>query len=624
MRLSELVDWVGPLRMLAGLGLVGRRQVAMLGVLTVLSVIFESFGVALLIPVLDYIQADGDVASLAAEGWMWSTLLDAAAVVGIPVNLATLLLAVFVLVVLRQATTYVRTVYLATVRWDLGQKMSVKLFGNVLAASSQYIRNFSSGSFVYLLGSQVQSANAMIYSFATMAALGVTFVAYGAVMVAVAPGAALFAMVVGMGAVLAASYYVRQARSISRRLVRVGERWTGFVTERWRAWRLLKIGNMLDREIGTADQLAGSLRNLSVGLARVTGRLELAISLIILAIILLALYGAVRYLHVPISIVTVFVLVALRVAPLLRQFASLRQSIAVQAANLTRVLDAFRDCEAARERDDGIADMPQLRRGITFRGVDFLYSGGSIPALCGVDAVIPAGRMTAIIGPSGSGKSTMIDLMLRLLSPTAGEILMDDVPIHEIRLNALRSRVALVLQDPILFDASIADNVRYFRQSATMDEIRQACRRAHATEFIEAMADGYDTVIGEGGTRLSGGQRQRLTIAQALLADPEILILDEPTSALDFESERKVQDALDALARERTVTIIVISHRPSTVARADHMIVLNAGRVVEAGPPDRLREEGGWYAAMMALPDGHAHSPAARLDQELPEQEAVS
>ncbi len=620
----DLFDWVRPLRRLASLRLVGRRQVTGIALLTVLAVLFESFSIALLIPVLDYIQADGDVAGLAAEGWLWATLVDGANWLDVPITLASLLLGIFVLVCLRQVTAYARTVYLATVRQRLGQRMSVSLFSSVLASSSQYIRNFNGGSFVFLLGQQVQSANALVYSFANLASLAVTFLAYGAVTFAVAPLPALSGLILGAFALLAASYYVRRARSISRRLVVGGEAWTSFAAERWRAWRLLKMGGMLEREEAEADRLAGRICGLSIGLARVMGRLELALSLFILGAILAALYGAVEFLTVSVSVVTVFVLVALRLAPLLRQFANLRQSIAVQGANLDRMITAFEECRAARERDDGTTEMPSLRRGITFRGVHFAYGDGSIPALNGVDAHIPAGRMTAIVGPSGSGKSTMVDLILRLLSTTSGDILMDDVPIGEIRLRALRGRIALVMQDPILFDASIAENVRYLRQSASLDQVREACRRAHAGEFVEAMPEGYDTVIGEGGTRLSGGQRQRLIIAQALLADPEILILDEPTSALDFESERKVQEVLEALARERTVTIIVISHRPSTVVRADHMIVLNDGHVAETGPPDRLRESNGWFAAMMRLPEDHAPGGSSTPAGALPEKEVAS
>ncbi len=620
----DFFDWVRPLRRLASLRLVGRRQVTGIALLTVLAVLFESFSIALLIPVLDYIQADGDVAGLAAEGWLWATLVDGANWLGVPITLASLLLGIFVLVCLRQVTAYARTVYLATVRQRLGQRMSVSLFSSVLAASSQYIRNFNGGSFVFLLGQQVQSANALVYSFANLASLAVTFLAYGAVTFAVAPLPALSGLILGAFALLAASYYVRRARSISRRLVVGGEAWTSFAAERWRAWRLLKMGGMLEREEAEADRLAGRICSLSIGLARVMGRLELALSLFILGAILAALYGAVEFLSVSVSVVTVFVLVALRLAPLLRQFANLRQSIAVQGANLDRMITAFEECRAARECDDGTTDMPSLRRGITFRGVHFAYGDGSIPALNGVDAHIPAGRMTAIVGPSGSGKSTMVDLVLRLLRPTSGDILMDDVPIGEIRLRPLRERIALVMQDPILFDTTIAENVRYLRQSASLDQVREACRRAHAGEFVEAMPDGYDTVIGEGGTRLSGGQRQRLVIAQALLADPEILILDEPTSALDFESERKVQEVLEALARERTVTIIVISHRPSTVARADHMIVLNDGHVAETGPPGRLLENGGWFAAMMRLPENHALGGASTPAEAMPEKEVAS
>jgi ABC-type multidrug transport system fused ATPase/permease subunit len=179
-----------------------------------------------------------------------------------------------------------------------------------------------------------------------------------------------------------------------------------------------------------------------------------------------------------------------------------------------------------------------------------------------------------------------------------------------------------VSQEPIVFDASVRDNLRYLRREATQQEIEQACRAAFADEFIEAMPEGYDTRLGEGGARMSGGQRQRLVLARAYLARPSILILDEPTSALDYDSERKVQRALEGLVKELDITLIVIAHRLSTVRNADHVIVLRDGRVIEAGAPAELNRTDSWFAAVMSADHSSMDNDEARGRRERTEDPA--
>jgi len=206
----------------------------------------------------------------------------------------------------------------------------------------------------------------------------------------------------------------------------------------------------------------------------------------------------------------------------------------------------------------------------------------------------------ALVGASGSGKTSLVNLLPRFYSPTSGRILLDDIPLDDIKLADLRANIALVSQDVTLFNDSISANIAYGRlATATPEAIRRAAEAAHALEFIEAMPAGFDTLVGENGVKLSGGQRQRLAIARALLKDAPILILDEATSALDTESERFVQAALENLMQGRTT--LVIAHRLSTIESADRIVVMEQGRIVEIGSHNELLDKSGAYARLHRL-----------------------
>ncbi len=245
--------------------------------------------------------------------------------------------------------------------------------------------------------------------------------------------------------------------------------------------------------------------------------------------------------------------------------------------------------------------MPQSGRGrIALEQVTFFYpSRPERPTLTDFSLAVAAGERVALVGPSGAGKSTVFQLLLRFYDPTQGRVLVDGIDARAADPRALRERFALVPQEPVIFAATVAENVRYARPDATDDAVRAACRAAYMQDFVERLPQGYDTFLGERGVRLSGGERQRLAVARALLADRAILLLDEATSSLDAESESFVQKALDRLMQDRTT--IVIAHRLATVKNADRIIVIDGGRIDATGAHAELIASGGLYARFAAL-----------------------
>jgi len=250
------------------------------------------------------------------------------------------------------------------------------------------------------------------------------------------------------------------------------------------------------------------------------------------------------------------------------------------------------------EKPDAVELQP-LREGIELRGVHFRYGNEQRQVLRDVSLSIRAGRMVALVGESGGGKSTLTKLVPRFHDPTEGSVTWDGVDLRDARLRSLRSNAALVTQETVLFNDTVRYNISYSRPGATEEEIEAAARAAHAHEFIKELPAGYDTIVGERGIFLSGGQRQRLAIARAVLADASVLVLDEATSALDAESERLVQKALANLTRGRTT--IVIAHRLSTVRRADLIVVIERGRIIETGRHAELLALGGSYRRLYEL-----------------------
>jgi len=222
-----------------------------------------------------------------------------------------------------------------------------------------------------------------------------------------------------------------------------------------------------------------------------------------------------------------------------------------------------------------------------------------VPVLEGVDFFVPAGTVVALVGPSGAGKTTIVDLLARFYEPTAGAIEIDGTDIRDLRIASLRGALGVVSQDTVLFHDTVRANIAYGIEDAPLERVEAAARAAHAHDFAMKLPEGYGTVVGERGTTLSGGQRQRIAIARAVLRDPPVLVLDEATSALDTESERLVQKALKGLLAGRTV--FVIAHRLSTIQRADRIVVVDGGRIVQQGTHDELMESGGLYRRLREL-----------------------
>jgi ATP-binding cassette, subfamily B, bacterial MsbA len=293
------------------------------------------------------------------------------------------------------------------------------------------------------------------------------------------------------------------------------------------------------------------------------------------------------------AVLITYTLTLLRTLPRVNHLNGLRSDISLLRGSF-EAIEEFLTSTANVGLPNGNREYQGLKSELVFKNLTFTYPNNSEPTLHKINFTVKKGTTTAIVGSSGSGKSTLVDLLMRFYDPDAGSIEVDGINLQDLQISSWRKAIAMVSQDTFLFNASIRENISYGRPGATDSQIIEAAKRAYAYEFIQDLSAGFDTIVGNRGSRLSGGQRQRIAIARAILCDPDILILDEATSALDSKSERIVQQAIEQVSCDRTV--IAIAHRLSTIEKADQIIVLQEGKLVEQGNhKDLLALKGSYY-----------------------------
>ena len=510
-------------------------------------------------------------------------------------------------VIVMAGATYARFTF---VSW-LGERVTADLrravFDHLLALPPAWFETMRTGEVISRLTNDTAMLETVIGSSASMAIRNVLLMAGGLVMLALTSAKLTLLVLVGVPLVLVPIlFFGRRVRRLARasqdRVGAVG----AYVDEALHEIRTVQAYGHEEedrRQFGRRVEDA-----FATALARIRQR-----ALLVAAVILLV-FGAVGV----ILWIGGHDVVAGRLSPgQLSAFVFYAVIVAGAAGTISETVGDLQRAAGATERlfellaiDPAIrapaqpVPLPVPARGtVALAGVTFHYpSRPDAAALAGFTLDVAAGEKVALVGPSGAGKTTVFALLLRFYDPQEGTVAIDGVDVRAADPGEVRARLAVVPQDPVIFAASVAENVRYGRPGASDEDVRAACAAAFAAEFVERLPDGYESFLGERGVRLSGGQRQRLAIARAILADRPILLLDEATSALDAESERTVQLALERLMAGRTV--LIIAHRLATVRHADRIVVLDAGRAVATGTHDELTRSNPLYARLAALQFG--------------------
>lgn len=424
----------------------------------------------------------------------------------------------------------------------------------------------------------------------------------------------LFILVVVPPLALAVRTLTRRIRKLAGARAEERGQLAGLATERLAGVRLVRASDTAVMERDAFGAAVDRYRKRIIRTSRwsaLSGPVsEVVGAVLVLLVIYAGTHPGVIGLDAPLSpeVVLLFLFATLRINSPIKAMVQFPTGWAQSMASVDRVFKLLD--EPAVDLDQAIGQVATFTRELRFDRVGFAYEPGR-PVLRDISFAVPPGRVVALVGPSGAGKSTLVDLVPRLREPTEGRILLDGVPLPSLSRSSLRALLGVVSQDTVLFHDTVTANIAYGRGSATRAEVERAAEAANAHEFIAQLPQGYDTVLGERGSRLSGGQRQRIAIARALLRNAPILILDEATSSLDTQSERLVQEAIDRLMINRTV--LVIAHRLATVRQADEILVLDGGCIVQRGTHAELLARGGLYRHLYDMQFRDEPAPAGAV-----------
>ncbi|MDR2709805.1 MAG: lipid A export permease/ATP-binding protein MsbA [Burkholderiales bacterium] len=532
-------------------------------------------------------------------------LVDGGLVGKDPQTMVWVPLAIIGLFLLRGLSSFVNEYSTSWLSGHLVQRLRQEMFKLLLRLPVAYYENQSSGRMVSRVMNDVNQITEAGFNVITITVKdGLTVLGLFGLLLYTDWRLTLVCFLVFPAVAICIQYISRRLRGLSRENQKQMGQLTQVLGESIECQRVVKVYNGETYETGRFAEGAKAIRQNHVK-QRVTSSVNTGVTQLIIACALSAVlyYAGVLARQdalTPGGFVT-FVTAMVRVFAPIKRITNVSLSL---QRGLAAAESVFAFLDEAPEPDHGTQVLNETRGALSFRNVTFRYARAERDALAGITLNIEPGETLALVGPSGGGKTTLVSLIPRFYIPQSGEILLDGAPLNEITLASLRSQIALVSQDVVLFNDSVAANIAYGHQGAgdrqvDRDAVVEAARAANALDFIEAMPEGFDTLIGEKGVRLSGGQRQRLAIARALLKNAPILILDEATSALDTQSERLVQAALENLMKNRTT--IVIAHRLSTIENADRIAVMENGRITELGAHRALLAQQGVYAKLHYL-----------------------
>lgn len=557
----------------------------------------EGVGISLFIPLFQDPTASGSAGGQA--GWLeWLRGLFH----DVPTHERVRVLGLCILgaVVLRALLVYANAMVLAWLDARVSHRLRVGLFDQYLTVGYRYMERSHFGDLLNTLATETWRTSEALAVLVGLITASCTVAVHLTLLLLISPG--LTGMVAA--ALLLISLFVRvltrRVEGLGALFTRANATLTERMVENLILMPVIRVFNREATELARADAASRQVSDVGMQLALRSALVqpvyEILSGALLVGIVIVALDNPGNF-----GWLVVFLFVLYRLQPAVTAVDGAR-------TGLRSLLAAVDDVTGMLDRTDkpylasGTRRHELLTEAIVFDDVTYRYADDERPALDRVRIRIPAGRVTALVGPSGSGKSTLIKLLVRLYDPTSGTVRIDGTALPELDLRSWRGHLAVVNQDVQLFNDTAGANIAYGAPAATQDEIRRAAEKSDAHGFISALPQGYDTELGDDGTRLSGGQQQRVTLARAVIRDPQVLVLDEATNALDNRSELIIQDALDRLSDDRTV--VVVAHRFSTITRADHIVVLDEGRVVQQGDRETLLACDGLFRELHDLQRG--------------------
>lgn len=572
------------------------RKMIIVIILGILSSLFEGLGISLFIPLL---QSVIQTSSSVANSNFFVDILNRI-FINVSANDRFLIIAPCILssIILKNCLSYSNSILFAWVNARIGYQLRSRIFQQFLSVSYSFLENNESGKLINTLASETwrttQALSIVIGLIITISTVSI----YTILLLLISWQLTLLVSILLMLTSLIIRLATRQVKHIGKQSVEAN---SALAQRMWEGYAGMKVIRSFGRESyeqqrfdRASNKVVGSFLKLDIVSGTVQPISEVLSAVILLFILVITLLQDQNSLP---SLLT-FIFILYRLQPRVQQLDSARVGLLALTSAVDEVMSLL-DCSDKLYIRSGCIHFKSLEQGIYFKSVSFRYNPQDKPALQNISIYIPRGKTTAIVGPSGAGKSTLISLLCRFYDMSSGEIYVDSYPLEELNLTDWRNQIAIVSQDVYMFSTTVLENIAYGQLDATEKEIITAAKLANAHEFISQLPQGYDTNVGERGTRLSGGQKQRIALARAIVRNPKILILDEATNALDSIAEHLIQEAISILSQDRTV--IVIAHRLSTIEKADQIVVLNEGRVMEQGNLQQLLESNGLFTQLYHL-----------------------
>ena len=557
------------------------RRVAGVVLLLLVAGVTEAFGILMLVPLLYAIGVGGGEQDATA-----ARIASAADAVGVSLDLGNVLLLFLGAAIVRAVVAWWREILIAKMRFGFVDALRTDLYTAMSRARWEHLLGWRQSNVLHTVSSDVGRVGSAMLMFLSLPVRGLLAVVQLGLALAIAPLISTIALMLGAVALAASRVLVRRSRQLGEQMTRFNRRLFGSTTDFLAGLRLAKAYGMERRHVDEFVDTTTAMRAQQLAFTRVNGLASAATNVGGAATVVVMISVGASRAGLTTAELAVIAVIFARVLPLLLGFLRNAQQLANTLPAYQNVVAMSRAFTAAAEPEAAAPAVPAagaasplvLKHALALRGVCFAYGGGEL-VLKEIDLEIRAGTVTAVGGPSGAGKSTLAELVLGLLTPIAGGVWADGLPLSGERRRRWRQSVAYVPQDPYLFHDTIRGNLLWARPDASESEVQDALRAAAADRFVARLPEGIDTVVGDRGSRLSGGERQRIALARALLRRPTLLVLDEATGQLDAETEEQVAAMLRRL--DYRTTVVAIAHQPAIFAVADRVVRIEDGRLCE-------------------------------------------